>query len=115
MTSNRLEKLQQKKAQLETQIKGLQAREQSQARKNNTRKKIIAGALALHHLDKNPDDPFSRKLLRLLDEYVTKPYERKLFDLPALLENSQNNVANDRGNNPNHSQGTLKDEFQVER
>lgn len=63
MTSNRLQKLQEQKAQLEAKIKGLQAREQSQARKNITRKKIIAGALALHHLDKNPDDPFSKKLL----------------------------------------------------
>lgn len=111
MTSNRLEKLQQKKAQLETQIKGLQAREQSQARKNNTRKKIIAGALALHHLDKNPDDPFSKKLLRLLDEYVTKPYERKLFDLPAPPENLQNNVANDPGNQNSY----LRENFQAEK
>lgn len=98
MTQSRLEKLQLKKAQLEAQIKSIQSREQQQSRKKETRRKIIAGALALHHLEKNPDDPFSQKLKRLLDEYVLKPYERELFGLPALPENLQNQVANDSGN-----------------
>jgi hypothetical protein len=98
MSNSRIEKLREKKSQIEARIKNIQSRERQLARKNDTRRKIIAGALALHHMEKNPDDPFSKKLLRLLDEYVTKPYERNLFGLPALPENFQNNVANDPGN-----------------
>ena len=98
MSISRLEKLRQQKAQLDAKIKGLEARTRQQARKNDTRRKIIAGALALHHMALNPDDPFSKKLSRLLDEYVTRPYERELFGLPALPEDSQENiVANDTG------------------
>lgn len=110
MSETRIEKLRQKKAQIDARIKGLESRERQQARKNETRKKIIAGALSLHHLAKNPDDAFSQKLLRLLDEYVTKPYERNLFGLPALPEESQNIAANDSG----LEQGSLKESFKVE-
>jgi hypothetical protein len=98
MTQSKLEKLKIQKAQLEARIKGLESRERQQTRKNDTRRKIIAGALALHHMEKNPDDSFSKKLLGLLNEYVTKPYERNLFGLPALPEDSQKIVANDPGN-----------------
>jgi|GEM_PF-930216 len=98
MSNQRLEKLKVKKAQIEARIKGLQSRERQQTRKNDTRRKIIAGALALHHAEKNPDDPFSTKLLKLLNEYVTKPYERSLFGLPALPEDSKNFAANDDSN-----------------
>ena len=111
MAQTKIEKLREKAAQIDAQIKDIEARQRSQTRKNDTRRKIIAGALALHHLDKNPDDTFSRKLLRLLDEYVTKTYERKLFDLPALPENLQNNAANDSGNQISD----LRENFQAEK
>jgi hypothetical protein len=111
MSQSRLEKLQQQKAQIEAKIKGLQSREQQQARKNDTRRKIIAGALALHHMEKNKDDPFSKKLFRLLNEYVTKPYERNLFGLPALPENPQQTAAND----PGDQNLDLRQDFQAER
>lgn len=111
MSNPRIEKLREKKSQIEARIKNIQSRERQQTRKNDTRRKIIAGALALYHMEKNPDDPFSRKLLRLLDEYVTKPYERNLFGLPALPENLQNNVANDPGNQILD----LREDFQAEK
>lgn len=110
MSQSRLEKLKEKMAQLDAQIKGVEARERQQARKNDTRRKIIAGALALHHAEKNPEDSFSKKLFRLLNEYVTKPYERKLFGLPLTDEATQN-PANDAGS----QKANLKDEFKAER
>lgn len=82
----RLEKLKQSQAQLAAKIKDLEARSRAQARKDDTRRKVIAGALALHHMEKNPEGPFAQTLKRLLDEYVTKPTERALFDLSPLPE-----------------------------
>ena len=84
MSTDRIEKLKVKEAQIKANIKRLSAREREKKRKQQTRRKIIAGALALNHLEKNPKDEFSQKLRRLLDEYVVKDYERKLFDLPPL-------------------------------
>jgi hypothetical protein len=83
-TASKLQKLREKRDQIEAQIRTVSARERTQSRKDDTRKKIIAGALALHHAAKNPDDAFTKKLMRLLDEYVVKPHERALFNLPPL-------------------------------
>ena len=105
----RLEKLLEKKAQLDVKIKGVEARARQQSRKHDTRRKIIAGALALHHMEKNPEDAFSKKLLRLLNEYVTRPYERKLFGLPPLPDEAGQSPANDTDG----QRSNLKDDFQA--
>jgi len=80
----RLEKAKARRAAAERDIRRLQSLEQKQARATDARRKIIAGALALEHFEKNSDSDFGRTLFRLLDEYV-RPNERHLFDfLPAL-------------------------------
>jgi hypothetical protein len=61
MPKNRIESLREKKAQLEEQIKNLEARERQQERKNDTRRKVIAGALALEHMSKNPTSDFAHQ------------------------------------------------------
>lgn len=109
MPLSRVEKLREKKAQLDAKIKGIEARERQQTRKHDTRRKIIAGALALHHMEKNPEDSFSKKLSRLLDEYVTRPHERKLFGLPPLPDEAEHNPANDSGG----QKGNLKEDFKA--
>ncbi len=84
------EKHKKEREQLNARLKDIQAREKNKQRKIDTRQKIIAGALALNHRDKNPDDPFTKKLDALINEYVTKDNERALFDLPPLPANDQN-------------------------
>jgi hypothetical protein len=79
---SRREALEKRAAEIANQLKALNARETAQERKNDTRRKVIAGALALEHRAKNPGDDFSKKLDALLHEYV-KPNDRALFDLPA--------------------------------
>lgn len=86
MHDSHLEKLRQLQTRLAARIKDLEARERQKSRKHDTRRKVIAGALALHHMEKNPASAFARTLARLLDEYVTKPQERPLFALPPLPE-----------------------------
>ena len=69
-----------KLSQLQAQIASEKARIRTQERKDDTRRKIIAGALALEHKDVE----FEATMRRLLDQYVIKPSDRALFDLPPL-------------------------------
>ncbi|HTV87574.1 MAG TPA: mobilization protein [Stellaceae bacterium] len=82
-TTDRLLLLRQKRDQLDAQLKALEARKKQAERKADTRRKVIAGALALEHFAKNRDSEFGRVMFRLLDEYVVRPHDRLLFpDLP---------------------------------
>lgn len=85
MTTDRLEKLRQKRAQLDAQIKDAEARARQQARKDDTRRKIILGALAIEHMTTHPGSTFALKLAELIDTYVTKPSDRSLLN--GLLSN----------------------------
>jgi hypothetical protein len=50
----------------------------SQQRKDDTRRKIIAGAIALEHAQTDPG--FAAELAALLNRYVMKPQDSALFD-----------------------------------
>jgi len=84
MSNPRIDKLVKKKAQIEAQLQAARARDKAQKRKDDTRRKIIAGALALEHAEKNPNGEFSRTILGLIQTYVTADKERALFDLDPL-------------------------------
>ncbi len=101
---SRLERLKQKHNQLGEQIKLSEARAAEAARRLDTRRKIIAGALALEHAEKNPGSPFTAKLNSLIDEYVLRPYERKMFGLSPLPEQHANDSSHPKPD-------ALKDQF----
>jgi hypothetical protein len=64
------------------QARGARAREAKKTqteRKANTQRKVVAGALATEHFEKNRDSEFGRVMFRLLDEYVVRPHDRMLF------------------------------------
>ena len=89
MSNSRVEKLKAKKAQIDAQLKAAQARERTQKRKDDTRRKIIAGALALEHAERNPDSEFTRTMLHLIQSGTKTDKDRALFDLdPALPSNT---------------------------
>lgn len=67
-------------AKIATRLRQMDAKAKAQARKDDTRRKIIAGALALEH----KDAAFQATMEKLLNEYVTKPDERRLFGLEPL-------------------------------
>lgn len=73
-----LEELRQKEAKLKAQIQKKQAQVRAAERKRDTRRKIIAGAIALEQTEHDP--AFAAKFLALLKEHVTRPEDRKLFD-----------------------------------
>lgn len=85
-TTDRLDTLRRRRDQLDAQLRMLEARRKEAERKADTRRKVIAGALALEHFEANRDSEFAKLLYRLLDEYVVRPHDRPLF--PFLPEQS---------------------------
>lgn len=75
----KLQELEAKKAQLAAQITRTKAQVRSADRKRDTRRKIIAGALALEHAEQ--DTEFGKALRYLLNQHVKRPQDRELFDL----------------------------------
>jgi large subunit ribosomal protein L7/L12 len=66
------------KAKLEAQLRTLDAKKKLTERKEDTRRKVIAGALALEHMEQNPNDPFAVAMRELLTHFV-EPRARHLF------------------------------------
>lgn len=75
----KLAELQKRQSQLKAQIQKEQAKLRNEERKRDTRRKIIAGALALEHARRDPD--WKAKLETLLAEYVERDEDRALFGL----------------------------------
>jgi len=87
--ADRLKTLRHKREQLDAQLRALESRNKQAERKADTRRKVIAGALALEHFEANRNSEFGRVMFRLLDEYVVRPHDRALFpELPAPGEGS---------------------------
>lgn len=96
----RLAELEERKRQITAQMQREAARIRERARKDDTRRKIIAGALALEHQD--PD--FQATLRRLLNKYV-KAEDRALFDLDPLPDETSNASATSHSFNALRSPG----------
>jgi hypothetical protein len=81
----RLKTLEQRLAKVQRDLRFARAQEKEQARRDDARRKIIAGALALEHLEKNPGSEFGKIMFRLLDEYA-RPDDRVLFEFLPVRE-----------------------------
>ncbi|NUZ09065.1 mobilization protein [Piscinibacter koreensis] len=80
-----IEAQQKKLAQLKAQKQRIEARqrakEQGLARKQDTRKKILAGALLLELMEKDPE--LRKQILGKLSTFLSRPDDRALFGLPS--------------------------------
>ena len=92
----RLEQLAQKKAALDAQIHREKSRLKTQARKDETRRKILTGAIALAHADRDPD--FHRLLYGLLDRFIEPDRDRALLGLALKPPAPSPDPANDHDN-----------------
>ena len=72
-----------KQEEIANQLKQLKAREKDTERKADTRRKVIAGALALEHMERHPGSEFSKVLFSLLNEFVEERSRRLFAFLPA--------------------------------
>lgn len=77
--AKRLEALEAKRKQIEAQIQALKSHEQAQARKDDTRRKVLIGGVVLKMV-KTGEMPEER-LTQLLDKHLDTERDRKLFGL----------------------------------
>lgn len=75
----KIQDLETKKDQLTARIQREKAKVRQTDRKRDTRRKIIAGALALEHAEIDP--AFGSQLQKLIDQHVTREQDRALFNL----------------------------------
>ena len=75
-----LAELETQKKQLSARIQKTKAKVRTVERKQDTRRKIIAGALALEHAEIDP--AFGEQLRRLINRHVDRAQDRELFNLP---------------------------------
>ena len=67
-----------KLTQIKAQIANENAKLTSAARKKDTRRKVIAGAIALKHMEKDPN--FAEVMRGLLKKNIEREEDKKLFD-----------------------------------
>lgn len=82
-SEQKLADLQEKASQIASRIKTENARIQSQKRKEDTRRKILAGSVALNHAEHDPNG-FGAELKAQIAKNVTRDDDRALFGLAPL-------------------------------
>ena len=83
----RIAALERKKQQIATRIVRLRNQESVKQRKIETRRKILAGAWALHQAERGPAE--RQRLIQGLDGFLDRPQDRELFDLDPKKENGK--------------------------
>ena len=82
--SDRLKKLEERKAKIGAEIARVKAREASQNRKSDTRRKVLLGALVLAMVEKG--ELSREKVDSALARFLSRPQDRALFSLPPMVE-----------------------------
>jgi len=80
-----LKTLEQRLEKVQRQLRQARAAQKDQTRRDDARRKIIAGALALEHFEKNPGSEFGTIMFRLIDEYA-RADDRRLFEFLPVRE-----------------------------
>ena len=82
--SDRRTALEQKRKQIDAQLKALDARNTKQARNDETRRNVIVGYIIRKQAEVNPQSPFTGQVHDFLDQHVL-PRDRYLFPfLPQI-------------------------------
>lgn len=77
--AEKLAELETRKKALEAQMQAIQVRQKERLRKNDSRRKVLVGAVVLAEAEKNP--AAKQRLMALLDRYLSRPVDREVFDL----------------------------------
>ncbi len=92
MSNSRIDKikeLEEKKKQIPARIQKLKAQESTKKRKEDTRRKILLGALVQHLVKTGYWS--EEEIYKQLNNFLDKPIDRKLFDLPEKPEQLKKN------------------------
>lgn len=76
--AKKLDNLLQKREQINAQIQKERAKQSQKQRKEDTRKKILLGALMIDMINKRELD--EKKIFKRLDKFLTRDIDRKLFN-----------------------------------
>ena len=82
----KLEKLTKQIEVLQAKANAEKNREREKSRKEETRKKILIGAMVLDGMSKNQD--YQSTMLKNLDKYLTAERDRNLFNLTPINKNN---------------------------
>ena len=83
--TKRKDKLQTRIQQLQNQLKDIERREKAQTRKQETKKKILIGAMIQKWIEQGRFSEIN--LMRGLDIFLVRDSERSLFELPPKKQN----------------------------
>ncbi len=81
-----LDKLKQKRSQINARIQKLEASEKAKYRKQETRRKILVGA---YYLQKAREEDSMSVLRKYMDDYLKRDIDRALFELEPLEKTEQ--------------------------
>ncbi len=81
MAPGKVDKIQAQVEKLTKRLKVEKARARDRKRKDDTRRKILLGALVLHLMER--DSQFEAQVRERADGFFEKPADRKLLELPA--------------------------------
>jgi hypothetical protein len=85
MGNSKMEKLLEQKKAIDARIRLEQSKENGKKRKQETRRKILAGAAVLDEASKHPK--YKTELYKLLESFLKRDDDRALFELKPLAEN----------------------------
>ncbi len=81
---DQIKALEDRRRKIDSQIARLHAAGRAEARKRDTRRKILAGAVVLNQADEN--EAAKARLWKLLDQALVKDRDRELFNLGPRAE-----------------------------
>jgi hypothetical protein len=82
-STSRLERLREKREQINARIQSIEARMKSSERKKDTRRKILVGA---YYLDMAAKENKMDALTKIMKNYLTRDSDKELFDLNLLSD-----------------------------
>jgi large subunit ribosomal protein L7/L12 len=88
--AERLADLEERRAKLNVEIQRVRAREKKQRQRDDTRRKILLGSLLMSLVKRG--DLSDELVQQRLDQHLTRPEDRKLFQLD--VEESEGNQGN---------------------
>ena len=84
---DRIKELESKKKQIEARIQKLKAAESAKKRKEDTRRKILLGAMVMKLIETGYWS--QEEIYKHLDEFLDKELDRQLFGLPELQQDEE--------------------------
>ena len=79
---DRIARLEERKRAIDAQLREAKAREKKKARAQDTRRKILLGALLLEEMDR--DEKLAKWVRRKLPRYLKRDVDRELFGISSM-------------------------------